>query len=223
MKFTKFIAIAASAAFSTLAAAHAAPISLGGYDLDDSNFATGADLRYGSGRVFQEGGPETATDQLLSSALSGTNARDGFLCDTSYCEFDVFFGSGIENSDGDDLVLFGMGVSPDEQFDLIINGIRISGLALADTGELILGTTYALTALAIDISDWGFDLGDKIYSIRIALLNTIANKEEFAAFASLSDAETLTNPIPASFILFFCGGGGILAAARKKRLKLVQA
>ncbi|GJL92361.1 hypothetical protein [Hyphococcus sp.] len=220
MNFNKLFAIAASAALSTFAAAHAAAVSLGGYSLDDSNFATGAELVTGGGKIFQDGGANMAfTDQEFSDALSGSNTRDGFTCMESLCTFNVLFDDGIVNQEGDDLVLFGLGATDVESFQLKINGIAISELNLVDTGQLVAGTAYALVALAIDLNDFGIALGDSIYKLRIALNNPSSNKEDFVAFASLNTGETLVNPIPASFILFLFGGAGLFGVSRKKLLK----
>ncbi|MEZ5894188.1 MAG: hypothetical protein R3C58_13725 [Parvularculaceae bacterium] len=228
MRLLKILGIGASAAL-LFAAAEAAPITLGGYDVDTDNFATSAELTYGGGRIFQEGGPGALTPTSLSDSLSGSNARDGLLCELYSCGFQVFFADGIQNQVGDDLVLYGLGDSKNEFFNLLINGVKLYDLELVDTGELIAGTSFALVALAIDLSDFGLALGDSITSIRISMMSATADKEEFSAFASLNsqsgfstlvvDEKTLVNPLPASFILFLCGGAGILGAARRKIAK----
>ena len=212
-----FAALAAAALSMT--AAHAAPVSMGGYNLDSADFATGSEILWGDGRVFQAGAggySADATAENLNTVLSGPDARDGFVCETNFCGVNAYFDLGVENVEGDDLVVFGLGAGANEVFDLTINGTRISGLSLVDTGELIAGTSQVLTALSIDLSDWGVDLGEKIYSIRVIVTDITANKEEFVAFAALTAEGAIENPLPAASILFLCGGAGLFGAARKK-------
>lgn len=122
-----------------------------------------------------------------------------------------------EDQENAGLLKYGIDVTSQEFYAMTINGRRLSDFSLADEKSLMLGSNRELTALVIDLSKyWGNSISDTVRAIEGAVANRQANKAEFDAFAALSDAETLTNPIPASFILFLCGGAGVIGAARRK-------
>jgi len=169
MNLNKFFAVAASAALSTLAAAHAAPMSL-----------------------------EQAAHMESMAAV----------------------GPSVDAGNSAELIQFGINASRVEFYNMTINGQSLSDYSLVDDGELILGTNRKLTVLVLDLSKyWGTSVSNTIRAIRASVADSTANKAEHSIFASLSNGETLTNPIPAAFILFLFGGAGLLGASRKKLMK----
>ncbi len=173
MILKKFFAIAASAALTTLAAAHAAPVSIEG-------------------------------DATIEQKAAATASFKG--------------------GDGADLLQFGISANTVEFYYMTINGQRLADFSPVDDGNLVLGANRKLTVLVLDLSKYfGTSISNTIRAIQASVADGAANKAEYAVFAALNEGETLTNPIPASFILFLFGGAGLFGASRKKLLKAVNA
>jgi len=206
MRFVSKVAAMIAGAISLAGAANAAPVNINGIWFDDErDFATSVEVSTG----------ELATFGGASSLDAGVGAdlTDGVRCATEACSFIVEFDNAIVNQAGDDFVIFGLGTgSVAELFDIAVPGVRLTNFSLVDTGTTV--GNFALTALRLDLSDFGIALGDAVSRIKI-IVNPGTNAEEFVAFASLNEA--IATPLPAGFLIFLGGAAGLFGASRKKK------
>lgn len=203
-----------AAAGVMIGAASAATVTLAGETFDESRLADSAFLGTGT---FDSFDLANGTVPSINDAFTDGDLNTGGRCDFAGnpgCSFAVVFDGGIANQAGDDLRIFGIGVGTpgSELFDVIINGSRINNLQLSATGETLAG--FAVSALSLDLEDFGIAFGDVIDSISI-IVNSNTNPEEFAEFVSLN--ESLATPIPAAFLIFLGGAAGLFGASRKKQ------
>ncbi len=197
--------------------ATAAPIQIGDHAVNEEDAASFITTISGTTEIFDKFGTgvATQTDAISGSLLDGvrcTNNVDG-------CAFTIGFDFDVVNNAGDDLIIAGLGLVPDgiESFALQIGGFTQNDLSLAFTG-VMLGVA-PLKALTIDLSSFGFDIGEAIREITI-IVGAGINTEEFTYFAAYNDDDVLVNPIPGAVWLF---GSAVAAGGWFQRRKKSKA
>jgi len=237
----KYLVSAAIASLAMVAAANAAPMTLGGVSFDTDNAAT--DVIWAQGGVFagnlssRREACLDPTDKTSTVGATGVNCRAdeaaGFNLDDpsvatkdKYVELDenndvlkkpdviaAFFNGPLINQDGDDLLIFeAANQSDNPSVSLLLGGVEIIGTVLAVVE--IDGKKYTIS---------GFDFSDS--PLNIALGAVIGEPIFIQTFEQVgsSDIAAIVGvnigvvPLPAAAPFFFAGLAGLGFMRRKKK------
>ena len=234
----KYLVSAAIASLAMVAAAHAAPMTIGGVNFDSSNTPIDVKIAQGGHFVGPPAGrryvgddvPEvevfdldtsfeldsngTQPDDVLSLLFASPLANGGGACTASA---DPKVGAtNPANYAGCDLLVFEILDQPDQPtLSLTLGGVTIYGVLLADVKLDTDGDGHVDDPVAI----WGYDLGE----LGIAL-DALANNPLFLGrdvgtpdVAAVVGMNFGVIPLPAAAPLFFAGLAGLGFAGRRKK------
>ena len=227
--------------FGSIAAAHAAPMTLGGVSFDTDNAAT--EVLWAQGGVFA-GLPGNrreacvdATDRTSTVGATGEECRAlevvGFDLEEDV-ELDknngnlsgpdvlsVFFDQPIVNGDGIDIIVF----ETQDQDDP-------PAMTMVLNGDQLIGTRLAVVEVdGKDYTIWGFDFDQLPFDLAMGATvgepillqtfrdgqNTSVGSSDIAAIVGINFGVIPEVPLPAAFPLFLAGLAGLQFARRRKQ------